>query len=395
MTATLLTGIGRLWTPGGARDSTRAVIADGRIAWVGGGTEDPPAELRDRVEHSVDLGGRLVTPGLVDAHSHPVYAGQRQAEIAARTAGQSYRDLPGGSGIASTVAATRAAHQEDLRRATLARLGDWLRTGTTTVEAKTGYLLDEDGEVAAVQLLSALRDRTDTPDISITFLAAHAVPDGWADADAYTDAAAGWADRAAAAGADSVDVFCDVGYFTVEQSRRVLLAGAAAGLIPRVHADELDHSGGARLAAELSAASADHLLHVTPDDARALAGAGVVAVLCPGTALAMGRVPDVDALRAAGTTIALGSDHNPGMFGGTDMTVVVALAVAALGMSIEEALTAATVGGARALRLDDRGALVPGSRADLVCFEAEHEGALAWAWGLAAHAVWTAGRRVV
>lgn len=392
--STLLTGIARLWRPDDAIDDAQVVITGDRIDWVGSRWDGPPSDLRSAIDDEVDLGRRLVTPGLVDAHTHPVYAGQRHAEISARSTGQSYRDLPQGSGIAATVDATRAAEPQTLRVLTLGRLRSWLRTGTTTLEAKTGYLLTEAGEMAAVALLAGLRDRDDTPDLSITFLAAHAVPDGW-DPETYTDAAAAWAQRAAAAGAHNVDVFCDVGYFTVEQARRVLREGARHGLVPRVHADELDRTGGAQLAAELGAASADHLLHLRGEDAVALARAGTAAVLCPGTALAMGRRPDMDALRNAGTTVALGSDHNPGMVGSTDMTLVVALAVAALGMSVDEALTAATRGSAAALRLPDRGTLAPGQRADLACFDAEHEGAFAWAWGLDVHGVWCAGRRAV
>jgi imidazolonepropionase len=394
MSATLLSGIGRLWSPDGTVEDAHLIISGGRIAWVGRQSSVPPAELRGRVDEEIDVDGRLVTPGLIDAHTHPVYAGQRHAEIAARTAGRSYRDLPEGSGIAATVAATRAATPDALSEATVQRLQAWLRAGATTVEAKTGYLLTEAGEIATVELLAECRARDDTPDLSITFLAAHAVPDEFDDPDAYADAAASWSERAAAAGADNVDVFCDVGYFTVAQARRILTTGARHGLVPRVHADELDRTGGAQLAAELGAASADHLLHLRPHDAEALARAGVVAVLCPGTALAMGSTPDVDALRAAGTAIALGSDHNPGMFGSTDMTLVVALAVAALGMSVDEALTAATVGGAQALQLQDRGTIAPGKRADLVCYDAGHEGAFAWAWGVPTHAVLCAGHRV-
>ncbi|HLQ61393.1 MAG TPA: amidohydrolase family protein, partial [Candidatus Acidoferrales bacterium] len=185
---------------------------------------------------------------------------------------------------------------------------------------------------------------------------------------------------------------CDAGYFSVEQSRLVLEAGQKAGLMPRVHADELAHSGGSLLAAELGAASADHLLLADERDARALAAAGVSAVLCPGTALSLGKLPPARRLLEAGVTLALGSDHNPGTSGLVGVAPAIALAVAALGLSVEEALLAATAGGAASLRLGDRGVVEAGRRADLVAWDADHEGAFAWAFGLRARRVWLGGQ---
>jgi imidazolonepropionase len=196
------------------------------------------------------------------------------------------------------------------------------------------------------------------------------------------------------AGADAVDVFCDVGYFDVEQSRRVLLAGREAGLQVRVHADELARSGGSQLAAEVGAASADHLLHVTASDASALGAAGVVATLCPSTALSIGRTPNVEALREAGVTFALGSDHNPGTSGITSMSLVIGLATWVFGLSVEEALRAATVGGAASLRRSDVGVVAEEAGADLVAWDTDHEGAFAWAWGLEPRWVVRAGELV-
>jgi imidazolonepropionase len=394
MSVVLLDRIGRLFTATEAGVATDAalVVADDRIAWVGDTGVSPPATLAGRVEERVDCEGGLVTPGLVDAHTHPVYSGQRFAEIAARSAGLSYRDVGADGGIAATVAATRSASFDTLREDTRHRLADWAASGTTTVEVKTGYHLERDGELRTVDLLAGLRGQPGLPDLRITFLAAHALPpeaDG--DWDAYADTAAGWSTEAAARGADACDVFCDEGYFSVAQSERVLRAGARAGLQVRVHADELARTGGAQLAARLDATSADHLLRVTEKDAHALAAAGVAATLCPGTALAMGATPDVGALRSAGVTVALGSDHNPGMCGTTDMTVVLAMAVAGLGLSVEEALFAATAGGTAAVGLSDRGAVREGLRADLVWWDADHEGAFAWAWGVAPRRVWAAG----
>lgn len=384
----LIRGIGRLFTATavGVIEGAAVLVEDGHIAWMG---EDRDAPSSDEV---VDAGGALVTPGLIDAHTHPVYAGDRHAEIAARSAGLSYRDLGADAGIGATVRATRAA--TDLHTLVRDRLVGWLDGGATTVEVKTGYHLERGGEVDAVRILASLADEPDLPDLHVTFLGAHAPPPETTDLGAFADEVASWTSDAAGAGADACDVFCDAGYFTVDQARRVLGAGADAGLQVRIHADELERTGGAQLAAELGAASADHLLQATADDARALAAAGVVATLCPGTALSMGQRPDVAALREAGVTIALGSDHNPGTCGITDVSQVVALAVAALGLSVDDALAAATAGGAASLQRHDRGRIAIGRRADLVRWDADHEGAFAWAWGLRPLDVWVAGREV-
>jgi imidazolonepropionase len=203
-----------------------------------------------------------------------------------------------------------------------------------------------------------------------------------------------WCDDAYLAGARFCDVFCDRGYFSVPQSRLVLKAGLKAKLIPRLHADELAHTGGARLAAELHAVSADHLLRATRGDALALAQAGVVATLAPGTALSIGKLPPVKELIDAGAVIALGTDHNPGTSGLTSMSAVVALAVAVFKMSVERALLAATLGGAYSLSRSDRGVVAAHKLADLVLWDAEHEGAFAWAYGLKPRTVWLRGTQV-
>jgi len=210
----------------------------------------------------------------------------------------------------------------------------------------------------------------------------------------YAKQVAEWCAEAYVAGARFCDVFCDRGYFSVPQSRSILKAGLAAKLIPRLHADELERTGGARLAAELHAVSADHLLRANRSDAVALARAGVVATLAPGTALSIGKLPPVKDLIDAGAVIALGTDHNPGTSGITSMSVVVALAVAVFKMSVERALTAATLGGAYSLSRSDRGAVAAHKLADLVLWEAEHEGAFAWAYGLKPRVVWLRGAQV-
>lgn len=395
MTVILLDRIGRLptGTEAGCLVDAALCIRDDTIAWVGPSRPGPPADLRARVDQVIDVERGLVTAGLIDAHTHPLYAGERFAEIAGRSAGLSYADLGEDAGIAATVGATRAAGWDELEVLVRGRLAAWLAGGTTTVEAKTGYHLEREGEVAATRLLAGLGQQPELPSVSVTFLPAHALPPeaagGW---DGYADEVTGWMGEAAKAGARHCDVFCDRGYFTVAQARRVLAAGKAAGLAPRLHADELAHSGGARLAAEVGAASADHLLHLTEPDARAMAAAGVVATLCPVTALSIGPLPDVRLLREHGVPIALGTDHNPGTSGMTSMSLVVAVAVTALGLSVDEAVMAATRGAARSLGLPDRGIVAPGARADLVWWDADHEGAFAWSWGLRPRQVWRAGQ---
>ena len=386
--------IARLFTGADAGVVTdAAVIIDGaRIAWCGPrGTE--PRELLQSVDEESDCGGALVTAGLIDAHTHPLYAGNRLAEIAMRTAGASYLEIAeAGGGIVSTVRSTRAAQSSALEEDSARRLAHWIRGGATTVEAKTGYHLERAGEMSGVRILKRLSQRAALPRIEVTFLAAHALPPGRGKTyAAYANDVAGWCAGARSAGARFCDVFCDRGYFNVPQSRRILNAGIAAKLIPRIHADELARTGGSRLAAEVRAASADHLLRADRSDARALARAGVVATLAPVTALSMGRLPPVKHLQEAGAVIALGTDHNPGTSGLTNMSVVIALAISVFKMSVEQALIAATVGGARSLALTDRGQVAKSMLADLVLWDAEHEGAFAWAFGLAPRQVWKGG----
>jgi imidazolonepropionase len=393
----LLTGIGRLYTASaeGVLEDAAVLIDEGVIAWIGPADPGPPGDLTRRIDRVDVCGGGLVTPGLIDAHTHPLYAGDRAEEIAMRSTGATYAEVAAaGGGIGSTVAATRSASPHDLGRALEERLRRWLWGGTTTVETKTGYALDREGELSAVKLLAGLDGRADLPHLEPTFLAAHAAPPEMDDLGRYTREAATWVEDAARSGARWCDVFCDDGYFSVEQSRSILEAGRKAGLGLRVHADELAHTGGARLAAEVEAASADHLLCADADDARALAAAGVVATLAPATALAMGRMPPTDAFLEVGTEMALGTDHNPGTSGTTSMSLVVALAVAAFGISVNRALLAATRGSARSLRLEDRGVVATGRRADLVRWDADHEGAFAWAYGLIPLAVYRDGEPV-
>jgi len=389
-----LRNIGRLFTGGdaGVIIGASVIVDRGRIAWCGvKGAE--PREVMRAVTDEYDCGGGLVTAGLIDAHTHPLYAGNRMAEVAMRTAGASYAEIAkAGGGIAATVKATRKATVHNLTTSAAARLKHWFAGGATTVEAKTGYYLHGQGELFSVDRLHLLSRRTDLPRIEVTFLAAHALPpDRGRTLDSYAGQVARWCAAAKQKGARFCDVFCDRGYFSVDQSRYILQAGIDAGLIPRIHADELARTGGSLLAAELHAASADHLLCATRADARALAKAGVVATLAPVTALSMGKLPPVKELQDAGAVIALGTDHNPGTSGLTSMSAVIALAIAVFKMSVDQALIAATAGGARSLALTDRGRVVEGLRADLVLWDADHEGAFAWAFGLAPRQVWKGG----
>ncbi len=392
-----LRNIGRLFTgtsAGVIEDAS--VICDGEhVAWCGK-QGDEPRELMEAVADEDDCGGGLVTAGLIDAHTHPVYAGDRMAEVAMRTAGASYEEVAkAGGGIRSTVKATRAEPISSLEDATARRLWAWFEGGATTVEAKTGYHLQREGELESTRMLARLGTRKNLPRIDVTFLAAHALPpDRWARLGGYAKQVAEWCDDAHVAGARFCDVFCDRGYFTVPQSRSILKAAIKAQLIPRVHADELARTGGARLAAELHAVSADHLLCANRSDAIALARAGVVATLAPVTALSIGKMPPVKDLIRAGAVIALASDHNPGTSGMTSMSLVVALAVSVFKLSAEQALLAATLGGAHSLSRSDRGAVEAHKLADLVLWEAEHEGAFAWAYGLKPRLVWRGGAQV-
>ncbi len=392
-----LRNIGRLFTgtaAGVIEDA--AIICDGEeIAWCGK-HGDEPRELLESVADEHDCAGGLVTAGLIDAHTHPVYAGDRMAEVAMRSAGASYTDVAkAGGGIRATVKATREEPISALEQATARRLWSWLEGGATTIEAKTGYHLQREGELESTRLLARLGQRVDLPRIEVTFLAAHALPpDRWVRMGGYAKQVAEWCEDAYMAGARFCDVFCDQGYFTVPQSRGILKAGLKARLIPRIHADELARTGGARLAAELHAASADHLLRANRGDAVALARAGVVATLAPGTALSIGKLPPVKELIDAGAVIALGTDHNPGTSGITSMSAVIALAVAVFKMSVERAVLAATLGGAYSLSRSDRGVVAAHKLADLVLWDADHEGAFAWAYGLKPRIVWLRGAQV-
>jgi imidazolonepropionase len=402
VTVRLLTNIGRLWTGSEIVSNAAILTQDERLTWVGPAAELPesiPGVIDDivDVDHVENLGGGLVTPGLIDAHTHPVYAGNRWAELSMRSGGSSAAEIAAaGGGIASTVTVTRGTDPWTLCNGVRERLRDWLLSGTTTIEAKTGYHLTRDGELADVRLLRSLESEVAVPRIHVTFMAAHSLPpEYFGRRHDYVDAVGSWCADASAAGADSVDVYCEDGRFSEHEARWILGAGRAAGLLPRLHACGDSRTGAARLAAELGCASADMLHEADCDDVAALAQAGVAAVVCPSAAMQLDRRPPVRALLDKGVAVALGSDHTPGGNGITSMPLVIALAIAQFGLSVTEALRAATIGGAHALRAPDRGALVRGRFADMVLWDADHEGAFAWSYGLKPLRVWRGAEPVV
>jgi imidazolonepropionase len=369
----LFTGHGRLLTPQPYDGPIPWAISvsDGVITRVGS-LDDAPA-----ADEQVSLADGLVTPGLVDAHTHPAYAGDRSDEAAARLEGASYS----GGGIRRTVAATRAAEDGELRSAIRARLAASMLAGTTTIECKSGYGLSLEEELRALRLIGEVADELPIR-VTRTFLGAHAVPTEAASPDAYVAMIVDEMLPAVAdAGlADACDVFCDHGFFDLAAAERILVAAARHGLAMRMHADQLTRTGAAELAVRLGALSADHLEQLDAAGVAALAGSATVATLLPAPALILrDSLAPARALIDAGATVALASDTNAGTFSGWGaMPLVIGLGATVLGMTVAEALTAATAGGAAALGLaGKRGVLQPGADADLIAWDAQHEGAFA------------------
>jgi imidazolonepropionase len=402
MTVRLLTNIGRLWTGSEVWSNAAILAQDERIAWVGRASELPtsiPGVIHNivDVDHMENLGGALVTPGLIDAHTHPVYAGNRWAELVMRSGGSSATEIvTAGGGIASTVTVTRGTDPWTLCSGVRERLRSWVQSGTTTVEAKTGYHLTRDGELADIRLLRSLDNEPGMPRVHATFLAANAVPpEFFGRRHDYVDIVVSWCADAVAAGANSIDASLDEGRFTAREAGWILNAGRAAGLIPRLHANGDGRKSGAMLAAELGCASADLLYGADDEDVAALARAGVVAVLCPATPSDARSMPPVRALLDKGVQVALGSGHSPGTNGITSMPLVISLAVSMFGMSVTEALRAATLGGAQALRAADRGVMARGRLLDIVAWDADHEGAFGWSYGVKPVKVWRGGEPLI
>jgi imidazolonepropionase len=389
VTATLITGIGELVTCDAAQGDGSAlgilhdaalVIEGGNVAWAGSAAAAPAADER------VDVDGRSVIPGFVDSHTHLVFAGDRSAEFAARMTGKPYT----GGGIMTTVAATRAATTDELRANARRLLAEMTSSGTTTVEIKSGYGLTVADERRLLEVAGEFTSET-------TFLGAHVVPTEYAaDRARYVALVTGEMLEACAPLARWIDVFCDTGAFDEAETRTVLAAGVAAGLLPRLHGNQLDYGPGARLAVEFGAASVDHCSHLSDADIAALGSADVVATLLPGADFSTrGPYPGARRLIEAGVTVALATDCNPGSSYVTSMPLCITLAVREMRMTPAEALHAATAGGARALRRDDIGRLAPGASADVAVLDAPSFTHLAYrpaaplVW-----AVWRAGERV-
>ncbi|MFB7058303.1 imidazolonepropionase [Streptomyces vinaceus] len=390
MTTTLVTNIGSLVTndpalgdgsPLGLVENAAVVIDGGTIAWVG------PAGRAPAADSTFDAHGRAVIPGFVDSHSHLVFAGDRTAEFNARMSGRSYS----AGGIRTTVAATRAATDAELEANLVRHLDEARRQGTTTFETKSGYGLTVEDEARALRIAAAHTEE-------VTYLGAHIVsPDYAEDPAGYVGLVTGEMLAACAPYARWVDVFCEKGAFDGDQARAILTAGAAAGLIPRVHANQLSYGPGVQLAVELEAASADHCTHLTDADVDALVQAAdtTVATLLPGAEFSTrAQWPDARRLIDAGATVALSTDCNPGSSYTSSMPFCIALAVRDMGMTPDEALWAATAGGARALRRTDIGRITPGARADLALLEAPSHVHLAYRPGVPlVSAVWQKGVR--
>jgi imidazolonepropionase len=357
------------------------VVAEGRIAWVGRAADAPAAD------ELLDVQGSAVIPGFVDSHAHLVFAGDRAAEFAARMQGTPYS----AGGIRSTVTATRQAPDEVLLANTGRLVSEMQRQGTTTVEIKSGYGLTAPQEARALVIASQFTPET-------TYLGAHVVaPEFEADPDAYVELVTGPMLEAARPHAKWIDVFCERGAFDADQARAILRAGMAAGLAPRIHANQLGPGPGVRVACEVGAASADHCTYLTGSDVSDLRGAGVVATLLPGVEFSTrSPYPDARVLLDAGVTVALASDCNPGSCYSSSMPLCIALAVREMAMSPAEALWSATAGGAAALRRSDVGRIRPGARADLSVLAAPSYVHLAYRPGVPlVSAVFAGGRRIV
>lgn len=358
MTSVVVANIGELVTfepDRPVRHGAAVVLVDGVVQWVGDDADAPPADAR------VDAAGGAVIPGFVDSHSHLVFAGDRAAEFEARMAGRPYA----AGGIRSTVAATRAASDDELRARLHALVAQARAQGTTTLEIKSGYGLTIADEERALRLAREVTDET-------TFLGAHVVPAEYADdRAAYVDLVRGPMLAACAPHARWVDVFIDSGAFTVDEARLILQAGRDAGLGLRVHAGQLAADGGVALAVELGAASVDHCTHLSSSDIEALAGSGTVATLLPLVEFSTRQpYPDARRLLDAGVAVAIATDCNPGSNFSSSMPLALALAVREMGVTPLEALAAATAGGARALRRSGVGEVRVGSSGGVVVLDA-------------------------
>ena len=359
MSQTLIKNIGLLvtnnseidGTPLGLIENAALLIEHGKVKWIGASESTPSAEK------SVDASGKCVIPGFVDSHNHLIFAGDRSHEFAARMNGQKYE----AGGIAYTVELTRKASDSDLLSNAQRLQHEALHSGTTTIEIKSGYGLTVKDEARSLSIAKQLTDET-------TFLGAHVVPSEYKDkADDYVDLVCGQMLTEVKPHAKWIDVFCDRGAFTTEQARKVLKAGIAAGLLPRLHANQLEQGDGIALGVELDAASVDHVSHFNNSDIEKLAKSKTVATLLPGAEFSTrSNYPDARKLIDAGVTVAIAADCNPGSSYTTNMPLMIALAVREMFMTPAQALWSATKGGAQALRRSDVGHLSVGANADFV-----------------------------
>jgi len=376
MSDLFLTGIGELTTNTGSPIRDAVVAVEGGAITYAGAANDAPGQTGERI----DCEGGAVLPGFVDAHTHLVFAGDRSDEFARRLAGESYADIAAsGGGILATVASTRTAGEEELFSLAAARVWRMIRSGTTTVEIKSGYGLDTETELRLLAV--ACRIGQELPvTVKTTFLGGHSVPPEYRhDREAYLDLLVEEMLPAAAPLSDYCDVFVEDGVFSVDEARRIFSRAAELGMGARVHAEQLGRTGGALLAAEIGAVSADHLDFADEEDAHALAAAGVAAVLVPGASYTLrSRQAPGPMLAGAGCTVALATDCNPGTSYFESMVPILSLGVVAMGLTVTQALAAATVGGARSLGLDDRGTIEIGKPADLIVLAAPSAGHLVY-----------------
>lgn len=389
MTSRLFTNIGSLVTndptldrgPLGVLENAAFVVEQGRITWVGAASQAPASD------RCVDVGGRAVLPGFVESHSHLVFAGDRSHEFAARMEGKPYE----AGGIRTTIEATRAASAAELELNTRSLMQEYARAGATTIEVKTGYGQSAESELKSVQVAAACTDE-------VTLLAAHVAPPEYRDKhDEYVQMVVDTMIPECAPYASWIDVFCERGAFSEDESRAVLKAGMAAGLKARVHGNQLTYGAGVQLAVELGAASVDHVVYLTDADVDALANSSTVATVLPGADFSTrGAYPEARRLLDAGATVALGADCNPGTSFTTSIPFCIALAVRDLHMSPDEAVWAATAGGAAALGRTDIGAITVGARADVLALDAPNHLHLAYRPGVPLVAgVWKDGQTVV
>ena len=385
----ILTGINAATMADGAEpyglvENAAVVIAGEEIAWVGA-RSDLPSQYSELPEQ--DMAGRLVTPGLIDCHTHVVHGGHRAVEFEMRLNGASYEEVArAGGGIVSTVRATREASVEDLVRSALPRLDTLISEGATTIEVKSGYGLDRETELnmlRAARKLAELRPVT----IKTTFLGAHATPAEYKDRDdAYIDGVCIPALRAAHAEGlvDAVDGFCEGIAFQPDQIERVFRVAHELGLPVKLHAEQLSHLGGTQLAARYGALSVDHVEYANDDDAKAMAGSGSVAVILPGAFYTIRETqqPPIDSFRAHGVPMALATDCNPGSSPLTSLLLTMNMGCTLFRMTPEEALRGVTCNAALALGLTDRGRIAPGQRADLAVWDVTHPAELSYRIGL-------------